>query len=298
MAGGERMRVYNNSIFQNEEFLFHIHDFELAHRQDFGPHLHQFVELVYVVRGEVEHVYKDNTSILREGDVCIIEPGVHHEYRMSGSDHFAAVNVIFQPALLAEEFSVLSKVSSFVELFYVVPFMNQTHHPAEQLRLSTHQRLEMDFLVKQLTKEYSQQHDGYRIYIKTSLIQLFVFLSRCYNARFHKPLTLHAGDQEIIDRICDYIRQHFALPLTLEQISQLCGMSLSTFKTKFKQYTGKTFVQFRNELRLATARQLLTESDDKITAIAAKAGFDDISYFNRSFKQAVGLSPGQYRKQG
>jgi len=291
------MRIYNNSIFQSEDFLFHIHDFELAAGQDFGPHLHRFVELVYVSSGEAEHVYMDRSSVIREGDVLIIEPGVHHEYRMSDSDRFAAVNVIFQPGLLAEEFAVLSKVSSFVELFYVVPFMNQTYEHVERLSLTARQRLDMDSMVSRLTDEYAQQRDGYRIYIKASLIQMFVFLSRCYNMRFQKPLTLNAGDREVIVRICDYIRQHFALPLTLEQISHLCGMSLSTFKTKFKHYTGKTFVQFRNELRLATARQLLNESDDKIIAIAGKVGFDDISYFNKSFKQAFGISPGQLRKQ-
>lgn len=288
--------MYNNSIFQSEDFLFHIHDFELGAGQDFGPHLHRFVELVYVTKGEAEHVYMDRSSIIREGDVLVIEPGVHHEYRMSGSDRFAAINVIFQPELLTEEFAVLSKVSSFVELFYVVPFMNQTHEHVERLSLTTHQRLEMDFMVSRLTDEYTRQRDGYRVYIKAGLIQMFVFLSRCYNARFHKPLTVNADDKEVIDRICEYIRQQFALPLTLEQISQLCGMSPSAFKTKFKHFTGKTFVQFRNELRLATARQLLNETGDKVIAIADKAGFNDISYFNKSFKQAFGISPGQYRK--
>jgi AraC family L-rhamnose operon regulatory protein RhaS len=72
-------------------------------------------------------------------------------------------------------------------------------------------------------------------------------------------------------------------------------MSQSTFTARFKQHTGRTFIEFRNDIRLQEAKRLLADGADKIIAIAHKVGFDDLSFFNRLFKQQEGVSPGQFR---
>lgn len=67
---------------------------------------------------------------------------------------------------------------------------------------------------------------------------------------------------------------------------------------KFKQQMGMTVTAYINEVRLNHARELLLRTDEKITKIALKAGFNDISYFNRTFAAAVGMTPREYRSQG
>ena len=59
-----------------------------------------------------------------------------------------------------------------------------------------------------------------------------------------------------------------------------------------------TVTAYINEVRLNHARELLLRTDEKITKIALKAGFNDISYFNRAFAAAVGMTPREYRSQG
>ena len=65
----------------------------------------------------------------------------------------------------------------------------------------------------------------------------------------------------------------------------------------FKQTTGMGFIEYLNSYRLETAAQMLSASNDNILDIAEKTGFENLSYFNRSFKKKFGLSPGQYRKK-
>ena len=80
-------------------------------------------------------------------------------------------------------------------------------------------------------------------------------------------------------------------------MSQLCGMSLSAFKTAFKQYTGQTFIAFRNDIRMQVGKKLVGQTDEKVFSIAQMVGFSDLSFFNKLFKQHVGMSPGDYRKK-
>ncbi|EFH83644.1 AraC family transcriptional regulator [Ktedonobacter racemifer] len=290
------MSLYDNSIFACSTFPFHLMPFQLQRGETVELHSHQYVEFAWISQGWGEHLYQKQISAVKEGDVFVIEPGEEHGYQVTG-DVLAGYNVMFHPSLLQAEFETLSRVSSFVDFFYVEPFLRQSNHFVKHLQLNPLEQIEMRFLLNRLEREFLKEPDGYRILIKTYLIELFIYLSRCYQAGHHKPLASIANDREIIARISEFIALHHALPLSLDQVSQMSGMSPSAFKTKFKQATGKTFVEFRNEIRLQTARQMLAETEKKILTISQAVGFADLSFFNKSFKQAYGVSPGAYRKQ-
>ena len=73
-------------------------------------------------------------------------------------------------------------------------------------------------------------------------------------------------------------------------------MSHSTFSAKFKLQVGQTFVEFRNQIRIQVAKDLLLKTNDKILSIALQVGFEDLSFFSKMFKQEVGIPPRQYRE--
>jgi YesN/AraC family two-component response regulator len=58
---------------------------------------------------------------------------------------------------------------------------------------------------------------------------------------------------------------------------------------------GKTFTEYRNEVRIHSSLKLLRESDDKIIAVAENVGISDLSYYNKLFKKHTGLTPREYR---
>ena len=63
----------------------------------------------------------------------------------------------------------------------------------------------------------------------------------------------------------------------------------------FKETMGVSFIQYLNDYRLEIAAELLTTTTDNILDIAFHTGFNNISYFNRCFKNKYGVSPGRYR---
>lgn len=293
------MKLYSNKDFlESEEFPFSI-----STCYNGGPdnrienHYHEFIEFVFVAEGSGIHTYKGSAYPISKGDVFIIEPCVSHSYHVRPSEELLVYNINMTPSFISPELEVLSKVTSFINFFYVEPFLRQTVDFHSHLTLEPRECLDLKLQMDNLLKEYTAKKMGYRIVIKTQLIQLFVTLSRFYDLHIHKPMTVYANEEEIIKRVCDYITVHHAQSLSLMQVSQLCGMSHSSFTSHFKKYVGKTFIEYRNALRINIAKDLLTKTDDKILVICHKIGFDDLSLFNKVFKRAVGLSPNQYREQ-
>jgi AraC-like DNA-binding protein len=190
----------------------------------------------------------------------------------------------------------MSAITSFVDFFYVEPLLRNDLRFNTRLSLQTKQQVQMRAMLDELILEQRNKNLGYQIMVKTELIQLFVFLSRCYQ-QMDLPDKIQGTDEQTIHHIREFIHRHYKQPLTLEQISHISGMSPSVFSMKFKQHTGQTLIEYRNDIRLNFAKEALLTTDHKILRIAQEVGFDDLSFFNKQFKKKIGLSPGEFRKR-
>lgn len=101
-----------------------------------------------------------------------------------------------------------------------------------------------------------------------------------------------------LSEILAYTFRHIKEPLSIEDIAAVANLSKSQFSRYFKIHTGKTYIQFVNDLRIETACSLLLSESTKIEHICYEVGFQNISHFNRQFKKSKGISPSQYRKKG
>ena len=87
----------------------------------------------------------------------------------------------------------------------------------------------------------------------------------------------------------------FGEEITIKQAAELCFYSESHFMKYFKQYAGMPFIQYLNDYRLTRAGEFLQNTEESVTQIALKCGFENLSYFNRLFRRKFGVTPGQYR---
>ena len=112
---------------------------------------------------------------------------------------------------------------------------------------------------------------------------------------------LLAGDESrsnrsMIEQIADYIRAHYAEPLTLDTLLEQTPISKSWFLRLFRQYMGTTPYNFLLSTRMTCAKELLVLTDFPIGEIAHQVGFEDESNFSTRFSSMTGQSPQQYRK--
>jgi signal transduction histidine kinase/AraC-like DNA-binding protein/ABC-type sugar transport system substrate-binding protein len=113
-------------------------------------------------------------------------------------------------------------------------------------------------------------------------------------ARQHK---LSHDAQRLVRRAMAYVHDHYADPITRQDLARYVGLSDDYLTYCFRQETGLTPVAYLNRYRVNQAKTLLTESDRSITDIALAVGFSTSGYFSRVFRRETGLSPDAYRRQ-
>jgi len=93
-----------------------------------------------------------------------------------------------------------------------------------------------------------------------------------------------------------FIETHYHEKIYEEEVAQLCGMNVSTFSRSFKKEHGTTFRNYLIDYRINKAKELLKNPIAMVTDIAYTVGFQDPSYFARTFRRFVGMSPSRYHE--
>jgi len=109
-------------------------------------------------------------------------------------------------------------------------------------------------------------------------------------------LAVDSKENERINVIYNYIRDHFKEQISLDEMADQVHMTVPAFCRYFKKNSRKTFTKFVNEYRIVHASKLLAETSSSITDIAYESGFNNFSHFNKRFKEFTGKSPSEYRK--
>jgi two-component system response regulator YesN len=95
----------------------------------------------------------------------------------------------------------------------------------------------------------------------------------------------------------DYIHAHYDEPITLAEIAKASHLSVSRLAHLFKEQMGITLIDYVTGARIEQAKELLLGTDQSCTEICFQAGYTNHSYFTRTFKSLVGMTPRQFRVQ-
>src|SRR5665213_2788002 len=99
-----------------------------------------------------------------------------------------------------------------------------------------------------------------------------------------------------MEKVRDYIADHFRESLPVSRLAKLAGVSVSTLSRRFQKATGVGLERYLQNLRLEEARQLLKTGNLSVAQIAKICGFKPGSHFARFFRKKTGFSPQQFRK--
>ncbi len=99
---------------------------------------------------------------------------------------------------------------------------------------------------------------------------------------------------ERVDKVRQYIYQHYDRPVRMETLAEIAGCSPSHFRKLFRAVTGTSALSYLNTIRIQKARDLLAAGGITVGEAAARVGFSDLYYFSRYFKQMTGHPPSFY----
>ena len=248
------------------------------HQRLQGPgqiHWHEFYEVFVAVSGAGTHVANGLTMPIGPGTVALLTPADFHQVT-PGSDGLELLNVAFTA--------------------------DELHEDVQELLLSTVRQAQVVFKAGEvgaliaefgrLSSEQESRSIGSRRMLQGALERILIeFCRRTPN----EPRGGSPNSRGNLQRAIAYLHHNFREPLTLTIVASQGGLSRNYFSESFHRATGTRFNAYLRELRLRFARSLLQASDLAITEIAHASGFASLSHFERSFKQAYGVSPSALR---
>lgn len=246
-------------------------------------HWHLEFEIVRVLKGKFELSLDGNTDLLEEGDCAWIGGGVVHGGTPQ-DDRTAYQCVIFdlQTLLNSPEICTRSLQHFFATAKGHTAILKKESPQAD--------------LIYRMIRVLEKREMGYDLTTVGMIWQLMGSL-----------LSLPCGEEnsfknqqwvQRLKNVLTYIREHYDRTVRLDDLAQIAGMTPKYFCREFAAATGKTPIAYLNYYRIEQAAEKLQTSCEKITEIAISCGFNDMSYFSKSFTRQKGMSPSAYRKQG
>ena len=130
--------------------------------------------------------------------------------------------------------------------------------------------------------------------IKTKLKEFILLISKTQNAPSHLDF-LSAMFKKSSSEFIGAINNNLYSNLSIDELAHLCGMSLSTFKRKFKESFKESPKKYIAKKKLLKASKMLRLENSRVSDVAYDCGYESISTFNHSFKTYFGKSPSEYR---
>jgi AraC-like DNA-binding protein len=242
-------------------FIYH-HRFEVRTREKV-PNWHENIEILQAVEGSGYVHCGIERFDFSAGDLFVINADTLHGI---GSDE----RLVYRCLIVDNSFFLANGI------------------PVEKLRFQNVIRDGALFsLFDAVTAAYLADRADFRSILDIRFAVLQLLQNLC-----HSYITLNAptpSDGHVKKAIA-YISTHLSEPITLDTLAAHVGIGKFHLSRRFKAFTGKTVVQVINLMRCTEARRLM-EGGLSVSAAAASCGFENLSYFTRTFKSLLGILP-------
>lgn len=134
--------------------------------------------------------------------------------------------------------------------------------------------------------------------LASACAKLHVFDSNRQNQAVYRMFNgskSHKDDQ--IKLAQEWIEQHHASPISIDDIADKAGLGARTFKRRFKAATGESPIAYLQQVRIEAVKAMLETTLKSFSVIIWEAGYEDVSSFRRLFKRETGCTMEQYRRR-
>ena len=245
-------------------------------------HWHLDDEAIRVLSGELTLSLNAEPFVLKAGDMVLLEEGVLHGAKPT--------DCVYECLVFDFGFFLQNCMAYTSEL----PVLADRQFRAEDIE---NKNTPVGAILLKMFEAMEQKALGYVWEVSGLCLELFAALSR----KKKEIELLPSASREVrrirqLKQVLSYIQRHFAEPLTLENLAELVSMSPKYFCRFFSEMTGKTPIDYLNYYRVEYAADRLLNSEKSVTEIALSSGFNDLSYFVKTFKRYKGDTPKQFRK--
>lgn len=253
-------------------------------------HYHPELELVHVKKSTGKRFIGDSIDRFEEGEVILIGKNLPHMW-LNEDEYFAedstliarAISIHFKHDFLGSEFIKAPEMRAISEL------MERASFGVSFVDLDIRHKNNIDSLL---------HLEGFQRTIKFIELLNVLAIHKNYKLLSSEGFVNSFGKTEHkkMDKIHEFIFKNFNTPIQSKDVAEVANMNTSSFSRFFKRTHRKTFTRYLNEIRVGYGCKLLLEEKNNITAVCYESGFNNVSNFNRQFKEIIGMSPTEYIK--
>ena len=247
-------------------------------------HQHQEIQISLVIKGEGTFVLGDSVTHYKPNDILVIGSNLPHVFKsdLTNQKKSLLISLFFNKDSFGSDFFKLNEFNCLESFFnksmYGVKLTSNINLlKSKFLKLKEASKLKRFIILFEILN----------IICDSRMEQLSSFLyEKNYNDTEGKRMSA----------VFEYTMSHFNQDISLDDIANIANMTSNAFCRYFKQRTNKTYFQFLTKMRIEHACKLLSQNTDlTIAEIACKAGFKNISNFNRQFKLLKKSPPLKYK---
>ena len=281
------IKLKEAAVHGSKEYPFAVYDMQnIGQAFHISLHWHEEMEIVYVYEGPLYLTIENKNYIGNNGDIFIINPKEIHKMHVQNPGVRYGTLLFPLNSLLFKDADAITR--NYLQPLYVgeVIFLHTLRDTILSEKIFSH--------ITDIVQLNKEKAPAYRLGTKALLLQILFLLFHNHmeieNLGAHKNSTLN---REIIS----YIGEYYTTDLSLANIADHFHMSYKYFSRYFKNSFHTTLSDYIMKLRLERAQFLLSATALPVTEISMQTGFNNISFFIRSFKKAYGMTPLQYRNQ-
>ena len=266
---------YEPHIFQNPLVPFFLGKMKITPAEVGGTNWHTNIEIIYCISGKGTVICGSREYNILAGDIVIINTQITHGIRTDSEveyyyliidNDFCKSNGIDTSELIFTEYiSSHSLEQSYREIVNVI--VNKSNFPSTYI---------------------------YAL-IRSKVLQLLIALCDCCLNENVERNVLSTPSLERIKETMIYIQKNYVDKLSVEMLAEKVGVCKNHLEREFKKYTKITIVEYINSQRCKSAQRYILYGESASTA-AALSGFDNLSYFSRTYKRHIGCLPSETKK--
>ena len=278
------MEEYRHEFIDKDEIL-HLHlDFFIDPGQTvINKHFHDWIEIVYLIHGDLEIQVNQKTTKLKEHDFVVINPmSIHSTRCMNGN---TAILLQIPTSFLEKFMPDIREYSINVDL--------ESKDPRVQTKLANIRSTLQDLWIN-----YQFQAKGYEFRCYSLIFEVIFILIHSFSYKLdRKERQKNQKNLERVRTIIEYVENHYTEQLSIAEIAGRVGLNEIYFSRFFKANMGMTFLEYLNMVRLEKIYVDLLNTNMPIKDIQEKHGFYNDKVFRRMFREIYGCTPREARNQ-
>lgn len=276
-----------NELLQRGTMDFPIELYEIDEhhpRYEMVSHWHTELEMIHILNGELNVRLNNSTYTAKQNDILFVNPEIIHA---ATPDDCRYECIVFDISYLSSAFE---GSRYFFEGLLDNEYLINEYIPFDNSEIHN--------LVRNVFNLMKNKSSGYKFKVIGEMYKMFGEIIDSHLYSNITGVTELGADKNMhkLKNVLVFMRDNYDKPISLSDMADAADMSSKYFCYFFKEMTRKSPVEYLNTYRVEKAARKLITSDISVTDVAFACGFNDLSYFIKTFKAYKGVTPARFRR--